>query len=71
MKTRHHKIPRSHSGGEGKNIKLVEDRDHKLWHRAWDNKTPTNIVRSIEALQELFGDVKLSELKLIIEIEWS
>lgn len=71
MKTRHHKLPKSQGGGEGKNIKIVEEHDHKLWHRAWDNKTPTNIVRSIEALQELFGDIRLSDPKRIIEIEWS
>lgn len=71
MKTRHHKIPRSQGGGKGKNVVLIDDDRHKLWHRAWDNKTPTNIVQSISALQELFGDIKLSELKLIIETDWS
>lgn len=70
--TRHHKVPRSHGGSnESHNLKMLPAYQHQLWHKAWDNKTPTNIVHSIEALIELFGDIKLSELKLLIEIDWS
>lgn len=64
-------IPRSHGGGEGKNIKIVEERSHNLFHKSFDNKPPSNIVRSIDAMIELFGDIKLSELRTLIELEWT
>lgn len=70
--TRHHLTPRSQGGSNAKhNIKIVDSRKHMLWHKAWDNKTPTNVVHSIEALIELFGDIPLSDLKMLVEMHWS
>jgi hypothetical protein len=70
MKTKHHKVPRNCTP-EDPNVVLIEDRDHRLWHKAWGARHPQGIVGAVEALQELFGDVKLSDLKRIIETHWS
>jgi hypothetical protein len=72
MKTRHHKIPRSMGGSNNEqNIKIIEEWQHDLWHQAWGNRPPESVVKGLVALRKLFGDVKLSELELIIRIEWS
>ena len=70
MRTRHHKVPR-HVVPEDPNIVLIEDRAHRFWHKAWGARHPEGIIGAIDALQELFGDVKLSDLKLIIKTKWS
>ena len=70
MKTKHHRVPR-HPAKEDPNIALIEDHDHRLWHTAWGNRHPHGIVKAVDALHELFGDVTLSDLRRIIETEWS
>lgn len=72
MKTRHHKCPLSQGGSKsGSNVKHIEERQHVLWHQAWGSRPPDSILKGLVALQELFGDIRLSELELIIRIDWS
>lgn len=69
MHTKHHKYPR-HPAYEDTNVVYVDDKEHRLWHMVWQNRTPQGILKAINALQELFGDVKISEIKEIIKIKW-
>lgn len=64
---RHHKIPRSRGGGNGDNVILVPEKQHRAYHKLFGNRTPEEIIDYIldlrletpeqeQAWQCLFGN---------------
>lgn len=68
----HHVIPTSRGGRDVRENRMWKNHKvHTDWHHVWVNMTPTEIQCRVDALIRIFGDVRLSELKTLIETEWT
>lgn len=68
MKTKHHIIPRSRGGNNGKgNILLVEDNKHRAYHLLFANKLQHEIIEYL--IEEWFnGKLTLKTQELFLNL---